>query len=189
VSMGWGSPAFFLSRSLSARPRGGLTRGGAAACVLALFTATGCGGGGKPEAKFTGSTTTPTRTAPSPAHPKPAPATQPSPRTSPTSAENQPGGAGDEQPARVPALFTGRAGRISPHAVHVPPYIAVLVQLRSADGRGYGLRFAEVVVRTGAGRRVGSARLDGLRPGRAVSGAPLGGGNPVRIVADAEPGP
>jgi hypothetical protein len=116
-------------------------------------------------------------------------ATQPPARTAPKSPEGQPGGAGDEQPARVPASFTGRAGRISPSAVHVPPYIAVRVTLRSGDGRAYGLRFGGALVRGGGGRGTGSATLNGLRPGKSVTGEPVGGGSPVRIVADAEPGP
>jgi hypothetical protein len=89
----------------------------------------------------------------------------------------------------VPAAFSGSAGRISPRVVHVPPYIAVQVQLRSSDGRAYGLRIAGTLLRTGAGRRTDSALLSGLRPGKSLSGTPVGGGSPVRIVADAEPGP
>ncbi len=39
----------------------------------------------------------------------------------PTSPEDQPGGGGDEEPARSLALFTGEGGRITPRVVRVPP--------------------------------------------------------------------
>lgn len=103
--------------------------------------------------------------------------------------EEQQGGAGDEQPARSQALLTGRGGRISPRLVRVPPYIAVRVELRSADGRPYGLRFGRVAVRAGRGVASSSTTLDGLRPGAAYTGRPLGRGSVVRIEASAEPGP
>ena len=103
--------------------------------------------------------------------------------------EEQEGGAGDETPARSQALLTGRGGRISPRLVRVPPYIAVRVELRSADGRSYGLRFGRVAVRAGRGIASSSTTLDGLRPGAAYRGRPLGGGSAVRIEASAEPGP
>ena len=109
--------------------------------------------------------------------------------TSPTSPEEQPGGAGDEDGARSPAMFTGRAGRITPRVVRVPPFLAIRVELRSADGRPYVLRFGRKTVQ--AGGPVGSAStvLDGLRPGKSITGMPAGGGRPVRIEASAEPGP
>ncbi len=100
--------------------------------------------------------------------------------------EDRPGGAGDEIPASTLALFTGRAGRISPRIVRVPPFIAVRVELRSGDGATYEL--------SGAGKRLraagGSAKpvvLDGLRPGKRLSLTGTGGG--VVIEASAEPGP
>ena len=88
----------------------------------------------------------------------------------------------------MPASFTGRGGKVSPRTVHVPPYIAVLVGLRSSDGRSYELRFPGALVRVGPAKRTDSALLRGLRPGRSVSGTQPGGGT-VRIVANAEPGP
>ena len=35
------------------------------------------------------------------------------------------------------ALFTGRGGRLTPRVVRVPPFIAIRVELRSADGATY----------------------------------------------------
>jgi hypothetical protein len=106
------------------------------------------------------------------------------------SPEDQPGGAGDEVPARAPAILTGRGGRIRPRVVRVPPFIAVRVELRSADGRPYALRFGSKVLRVGPQVAAMSTTLAGLRQGEAITGRPVGGrGNPVRIEASAEPGP
>jgi hypothetical protein len=70
--------------------------------------------------------------------------------------------------------------------VAVPPYIGMRVELRSADGRGYALRFGRRSVRS-SGR---SVFLAGLLPGREVVGRPVGGsGTTVRVTANAEPGP
>ena len=185
------APPLSFSGSLSARGRRRLLAGLPAALALLLAMA-GCGGGAKQQGTGERASTTPRATAPRSRSTGTAGAgatTQPRTGGGPKSPEQQPGGAGDEEPARVPASFSGRGGRISPRTVHVPPYIAVQVQLRSGDGRDYGLRFPGALVRVGPGKRVDSALLEGLRPGRSVSGTPMGGGSPVRIVANAEPGP
>lgn len=111
-------------------------------------------------------------------------------RTS-TSPEDQPGGAGDEEPARSQALFTGKGGRITPPVVKVPPFIAIRVELRSADGQGYSLDFGNGKgVMTSQQISSSSTQFPGLRPDRKLVGRPVGGlGNPVTIVASAEPGP
>jgi hypothetical protein len=106
-----------------------------------------------------------------------------------TSPEDQQGGAGDEQPAYTLALFTGRGGRITPRVVRVPAFISVRVELRSADGRAYGLAFGTKALKVSSGLSSVSATLDGMRAGAAVAGTPLGTGNGVRIEATAEPGP
>jgi hypothetical protein len=115
-----------------------------------------------------------------------ATATAPAPRTSP---EDQPGGAGDEEAARTLALFTGEAGRITPRVVRAPAYISIRVELRSGDGREYGLTFEGEGIRVGGGLGSVSTTIDALRPGEAVVGTPEGASNRVRIEATAEPGP
>lgn len=162
----------------------------AAAAALGLAAA-GCGSdeeerkGASPSPPRTDTTATePRATAPS--------ATAPPREVEPgdgerrQSPEAQPGGAGDEEAARSPAQLTGRGGRITPRRVQVPPFLAVQVTLRSADGREYALRFGSRVLRT---RRSASLDLDGLRPGERAVGRPPGGGPPVVIEASAEPGP
>jgi hypothetical protein len=110
--------------------------------------------------------------------------------TQPTTApEDMPGGAGDEEPARVLALFTARGGRITPRVVRVPAFIQVDVELRSADGQTYGLRFGDTTITAGRQFDSVSTTIPGLRRGEAVIGRPTGAGNPVRIEATAEPGP
>lgn len=105
------------------------------------------------------------------------------------SPEDQPGGAGDEEPARTLALFTGENGRITPRVIRVPAFISVRVELRSGDGRAYGLTFEGETIRVSGGLGSVSTSIDGLRPGEAVVGRPTGAANRVRIEATAEPGP
>jgi hypothetical protein len=159
--------------------------------AAAALAAAGCGGD---EENGTG-TQARMETAPKTEAEKPrATVTSPGPAPEATvpreSPEDQPGGAGDEVPARSLAQFTGRGGRITPRIVRVPPFIAVRAELRSADGRRYELTFTGRTIATG--RKISSASmvLDGLRPGDGYVGhpAPLGV-NEVRIEATAEPGP
>jgi hypothetical protein len=120
---------------------------------------------------------------------EPAPAEPDKPDEPPASPEDQPGGAGDEEPARALALLTGENGRITPRRVRVPAYIGIRVELRSEDGREYGLTFDGETIRVSGGLASVSTTIDGLRPGEAVTGTPTGPGNRVRIEATAEPGP
>jgi hypothetical protein len=117
------------------------------------------------------------------------PAEPAEPAEPPASPEDQPGGAGDEEPARSLALLTGENGRIAPRRVRVPAYIGIRVELRSEDGREYGLTFDGETIRVSGGLASVSTTIDGLRPGEAVTGTPTGPGNRVRIEATAEPGP
>jgi hypothetical protein len=103
------------------------------------------------------------------------------------SPESQQGGAGDEVPASSQALLTGRNGRITPRLVRVPPYIAIRVELRSADGERYRLAANGRAVEAGGQLSSASAVYDGLRPGdRLVLTGPSGR---VVVEASAEPGP
>jgi hypothetical protein len=124
------------------------------------------------------------------AEPEPAETTEPAePAEPPESPEDQPGGAGDEVPARSLALLTGEDGRITPRRVRVPAFISIRVELRSQDGREYGLTFQGATIRVSKGLGSASTTIDGLRPGEVIVGRPTGPGNPVRIEATAEPGP
>jgi hypothetical protein len=163
--------------------------------LIACFAAvTGCGGDDDTNATTTPAVaeteTTPTKTDGVETIRERTTETQP--ETEPpteTSPESMPGGAGDEEPARTLALFTAKGGRITPRVVRVPPFIAVKVELRSADGASYSLRFGDTAITAGGQLSSVSTTLDGLRPGGAIVGRPQGAGNPVRIEATAEPGP
>jgi hypothetical protein len=172
------------------------------ALALALVLA-GCGGDDEDpadEAQRPPAATepAPTGTEPAPtgteeaeteAEPEPEP-TETSPQPGPPeSPEDLPGGAGDEEPARSLALFSGEDGRIAPRTIRVPAYISIRVELSSEDGQEYGLMFEGETIRVSGGLASVSTTIDGLRPGESVVGTPTGPGNRVRIEATAEPGP
>ena len=101
--------------------------------------------------------------------------------------EDGPGGAGDEVPNATPALVTGRGGKLGPATVSVPPFIAVTVELRAADGLDYSLRGGGKALAAGEGQNSDTVTFDGLRPGRTlVLSGPQGR---VTVTANAEPGP
>ena len=164
--------------------------------IAAILMPAGCGGDDEKasttpaEAARTETATTepaPTETAETPSETTETPSeTSAQPTTAP---EDMPGGAGDEEPARVLALFTARGGRIAPRVVRVPAFIQVKVELRSGDGETYGLRFGDTTITAGEQFDSVSTTIPGLRPGKAVTGTPTEAGNPVRIEATAEPGP
>jgi hypothetical protein len=171
--------------------------------LLALLLAlAGCGGDdeeptatteappptAEPAPTDTEETETETAEEPEPEPEEPEPDPEPEPEE-PASPEDQPGGAGDEEPARSLALLTGENGRITPRVVRVPAFISIRVELRSKDGEEYGLRFGGATLRVSEGLGSASTTIDGLRAGEAVVGTPTGPGNRVRIEATAEPGP
>jgi hypothetical protein len=150
----------------------------AAGVVALALGVAGCGGDDEPTPTAPTTTVeTQTATETTPAETAPKTVTE-------TSPEDQPGGAGDEEPARTQALFTGRGGQIRPRLVRVPPFISVEVRLRAGDGGDYALRFGSVTVKAGERHT-----FDGLRPGESLVGRPTGQGNRVEISATAEPGP
>ena len=166
------------------------------AAVLALGA---CGGDDEPEATTpvvtapTETETMPEETETTPPETEPPPGETVPPEETETETapgpEEVPGGAGDEEPARTLALFTARDGRITPRLVRVPAFISIQIELRSADGRQYGLRIGDVTVTAGGEINSTSVTIDGLRPNETVVGVPTGPGNRVRVAATAEPGP
>jgi hypothetical protein len=104
-----------------------------------------------------------------------------------TSPEEQEGGAGDEVPASSQALITGNGGKLSPGTVRVPPFIAIRVQLRSADGVEYELSGGGKTIKAGGEIETAGTTFDGLRSGeKLVLSGPQG---KVTVIANAEPGP
>ena len=159
----------------------------------------GCGADDETERAATATETQTEEPAPAPPVTEPAPGqeetqpeleptetVEPPPETSP---EDAPGGAGDEEPARSLALFTGEGGRLRPRVIRVPAFISIRIELRSADGGEYGLDIRGEKIRVSSGLSSASTTIDGLRPGAAVVGTATGSGAKVRIEATAEPGP
>jgi hypothetical protein len=157
-----------------------------------LMAISGCGGDDE-QGSSTPATTAPAQTVTAETESAPTEMEHEPPSTegmtTETTPEDQPGGAGDEEPARTLALFTARDGRITPRVVRVPAFISIQVELRSPDGQKYGLRFGDVTITAGGELNSVSTTIDGLRPGKAIVGTPVGQGNRVRIEATAEPGP
>ena len=111
--------------------------------------------------------------------------TAPSPSGSP---EDQQGGAGDEVPASSQALVTGRGGKLSPGVVHVPPFFAIRLELRSADGVEYELEGGGRTVKAGGEIETASTTFEGLKAGeRLVLQRPAGQGDDRRRRAGAQP--
>ena len=169
------------------RPRKFTRKRGTAFLVAGLLALSGCGEDDEEPARTT--STAPPATVPVETVPNEPTETTP-PETQPAEPpEEREGGQGDEEPARTLALFTGREGRITPRAIRVPAFISIQVELRSADGRTYGLRFGDTTITAGGELNSVSTTIDGLRPGEAVRGTPTAEGNRVRVEATAEPGP
>ena len=179
----------------------GLRRGVAAVAVLAVVALSGCGGDDEPVSGdprtsqspelSTGTDRQPTDGTANEEQPADTAATTPETErteTEPRSPEDEAGGAGDEEPIGVDAAFTGRAGKVTPRVVKVPPFIAITVTLTSADGDDYAIEIGGERIVVGAGTKRARVTLDGLRQGRSYRGTVAGGGT-VRVDASAEPGP
>jgi hypothetical protein len=180
------------------RPRAALALVLLAAVPAAVLA--GCGGGDGSLAEATTAAPSPARTAPGTVA-APATVTAPAPTTTAPAAtapqdtrttggaspESAPGGAGDEQPIRVPAEFSLTGDQVTPGKVTVPAFLPVELRFRAADGRAH-----DVLVRTPTPTRLsvpasGTATqvIDGLRAGlylivvdgRATNGALVAGGD------------
>jgi hypothetical protein len=103
--------------------------------------------------------------------------------------ESGPGGAGDEQGTRVPAVYTLKGGALSPKTVNVPAFLAAEVTVSSTDSRAH-----TVTVKVGKGyplavpaRGTGTVRVPGQKGGRHPV---LLDGKPAATLAwGGEPGP
>lgn len=144
-----------------------------AGALLAALILAGCGGDDPSVTERSQSPelspTPPTATAPSaPAPPKdiPTPTPTPSPTPTPASPEDQEGGAGDEEPARLRVDLTIDGEGITPPAVTVTPFLALELVIRNDTRRRQAVRFRGRG-RTVAAGRSGRLRAPGVRPGAA----------------------
>jgi hypothetical protein len=108
----------------------------------------------------------------------------------PADSEQQPGGAGDEEGARVPAAFTLSGGAISPARITVPAFLAVEVALTAKDGAQQVTISAPgggtVDVASGATAR---RSLAGLKPGDYTVATAGGAKATLHVVSGGAPGP
>jgi hypothetical protein len=169
----------------------------AVACVAAAVVLAACGDDAKTgsgEGAEPSGTSTATATAAPPA--ATTPSTTASPTTTPTAttgvpeggvtqtstAESGEGGAGDEEPARVPVALIARAGALSPTTVTVPAFLALDVRVAGA---------ATTVTLPGGATLAapGQKTLPGLKPGTYAITTADGGRTTLNVVNGGDPGP
>jgi hypothetical protein len=169
----------------------------ALAGVGAALGAAACGGGDEIPSTITTNlpggvaTARTASTASAPATTPSAPATTAAATSTGTTATGEagPGGAGDEQGTRVPAVYTLKGGALSPKTVNVPAFLAAEVTVSSTDSRAH-----TVTVKVGKGyplavpaRGSGTVRVPGQKGGRHQV---LLDGKPAATLAwGGEPGP
>jgi hypothetical protein len=179
--------------------RTGFTRALAALLAAAGLAVAGCGDdeaatsgapSPTPTPPPTASATATPPTASAPSAPSPPP-DAPTPTATPTTGEDQPGGGGDEEAARVPVAITvGPDGTVSPSTISVPAFLALELQVRNRTGGsitvGWEASEPAGTFEVGVGK-TGTRRVAGVKAGRyrlAIEGA-----GAATVVAGAEPGP
>jgi hypothetical protein len=169
-----------------------------ALAAVALLALGGCGSDDEPApvvsspvTTATDAVTTPTTVAPTaPPVTTETQTTTPTQTTPTTTGEEQEGGAGDEVPVRVPAVFTISGRNVAPERVRVPAFLATALTLVSADNREHTaiLRAGNgFTVKVAAGQAA-SVRIPGLRPGT-YSITIDGRRRAARLEVGGEPGP
>ncbi|HEU4974982.1 MAG TPA: hypothetical protein VFT50_07805 [Baekduia sp.] len=108
----------------------------------------------------------------------------------PTGGEDQPGGAGDEEPIRVPAAFRVEGGEIVPRRITLPAFLPVALAITAVGGRHQvTVEAGDVgtldVAEGGTARRT----LDGLKPGDYAIVADSGGRATLHVTPGGDAGP
>ena len=107
-----------------------------------------------------------------------------------TSPEDQPGGAGDEEAARSEVIIEFSKDGLSPTEVRVPPFIQVVLVIRSTDGTEYDLTFKAPSAGGGAnGTTEADFDIDGLRPGQEIEIEERNTNSNAKVVASDDVGP
>jgi hypothetical protein len=148
----------------------------------------GCGGDDSEQTAAPTATPPPVATETATATPTSTPTETATPTATPTPAgEDQPGGAGDEEPIRVPVEFTVRDRGISPPQVAVPAFLGMelIVNNELTDPIEVRLEGAEPMT-VGPGE-TGRARIEGRRKGQYV--VDFGAAGQALIITGAKPGP
>jgi hypothetical protein len=102
--------------------------------------------------------------------------------TSTSTGESGEGGAGDEEPARVPVALTHSDGALSPTTVTVPAFLALEIRISGP---------AATATLPGGGRLTapGTKTIAGLRPGKYTISTADGGKTTLDVVSGGDPGP
>lgn len=160
----------------------------AIATLLAAAALAGCGSDDGEQSSTTPapapSTATETATPGDSATPSPSATEQPLPSVPP---EDQPGGAGDEEPTRVPVEFTITDGKVSPPQVAVPAFLALELIVHNKSSEQVVVRLEGTEPMTVGAGDTGRARLEGRKKGSYVVDA--GDAGQALLVTGAEPGP
>jgi hypothetical protein len=115
------------------------------------------------------------------------PPTATAPATRPGTVESQPGGAGDEEPAVVPATFQIEDEFADPPDVAVPAFFTIRVTGVSADGKPHTIGFQGQSAKVPAGGKA-SFDVEGLKAG--VYPVTIDGrSGAATITAGEQPGP
>jgi hypothetical protein len=128
----------------------------AAALVVVALVAAGCGSDGGSTSSTPSTNAQPTVSVPTP--------TATAPATRPGTVESQPGGAGDEQPAVVPATFKINGNSVDPPDVSVPAFFTIRVTGQSTDGKAHTIGFQGTSVKVPPDGKA-SFDVEGLRAG------------------------
>lgn len=106
------------------------------------------------------------------------------------SPEDQPGGAGDEEAARSEVIIEFSKDGLSPTEVRVPPFIQVVLVIRSTDGTEYDLSYVAPSSGGGAnGTTEADFDIDGLRPGQEIEIEERNTNSRSKVVASDDVGP
>ena len=161
----------------------------AVVAVIAAAALAGCGGdddqtsSSATAAPPPSATATPSETPTATPTPTPSATEQPSP----TATEDQPGGAGDEEAIRVPAVFTVRASGISPPQVAVPAFLTIELTVHNETSKPVVARLQGVEPLTVGAGETGRAKIEGRKKGQYV--IDMGDAGQALLVTGAEPGP
>jgi hypothetical protein len=161
------------------------------ALVIVVAALAGCGGDDDsqtsatppppPSAATETATATPTATATS----TPSPTATEAP--TPENPEDQPGGAGDEEPVRVPVEFIVRDRGISPPQVAVPAFLGIELIVHNETGARLVVRLEGAEPLTVGPGETGRSRLEGRKKGQYV--VDFGDAGQALLITGAKPGP
>ena len=155
--------------------------------LLVVAALAGCGDDDQDQTAAPTTTFSSTATATAAPTATATPTPTPTPTATPTPAEDQPGGAGDEEEARVPVRYRVTPKGISPRQVSVPAFLALELIVDSYLAEPFVVRLdGAPPLEVGAGR---TARMDleGRRPG--TYRIEFGDAGQALLVTGAEPGP